>query len=514
MKKFSLLYVDDEEGNLIIFKDTFRRKFNVFTATSAMEGMKILDNNEIDLVLSDQRMPKMTGVEFLKHSLEKYPEPNRILITGHSDIDAIENAINSARIFQYIQKPWKTEKLTGVIEEALNIYQSEKDKVEHQNELKIAKEKAEGSDQLKTEFINNLSHEIRTPMNAIVGFTGMLEDDELETKDRKNYLTIIKNSVAQLLRIIDDILEISMLGSNKSTVLEKEVCLNHVLHEQYEIFDIKAKENKIPFYLKMELSDNESIIHTDESRLNKILSNLLENALKFTDNGSIELGYRILDETIEIYIRDTGIGIHEDNLDIIFEKFSQENKETSQKYGGIGLGLSIAKENTILLGGEIAVQSKKGEGSTFYVKFPFVKLQGKKEVEKTQVSQKNSNNYTILVAEDEELNYFVLEIILKKNFTNLTLLQARDGIQALEICNQNSNIDLVLMDLRMPGMDGFEATEKIKKIIPNVPIVAQSAYTTNEDKEKAFASGCDNFLSKPINEKSLIEMINKYLSSH
>lgn len=383
-----------------------------------------------------------------------------------------------------------------------------------EKELIKAKERAEESDRLKTEFINNMSHEIRTPMNGILGFASLLDEPDLTREKRRHYINIINNSGKQLLRVIDDILEISKLGTKQIQANENEFCLNDLLLDLFAIFDIKAKENKTPLYLKNGLSDRKSIIISDSGKLHKILSNLLENALKFTKQGFIEFGYKLIDNNLEIYVKDTGVGIRSDKHEVIFERFSQEDVEISKKVGGLGLGLSIAKENAVLLGGNIRLISEKEKGATFIVTIPY-KPVNKYEREFTEsdlYDTKKNRSKTILIAEDEEINYLFIEALLTKIFnTDFEILHAKNGNEAIDICKENHNIDLVLMDIKMPVMDGFEATKYIKQLRPDLPVIAQTAYSTRDDSRKAHLYGCDDFITKPVEEKQFKEIINKYL---
>jgi len=389
-------------------------------------------------------------------------------------------------------------------------------------ELIKAKEKAEESDKLKTEFIRNMSHEIRTPMNGIVGFTQFLSNNNLNNEEKEEYISIIQNSGNQLLRIINDILEISKLATNQVTATEQEICLNKLLHELLSVFEITAKRNKLPLLLKKKLTDTESTIYTDETKLNKILSNLLENALKYTPKGFVELGYYVKWDAkplqLIIYVKDTGIGVSRDNQSSIFSSFYQENKELSKNLGGLGLGLSIAQENAKLLGGKISIRSKKGKGSTFSITLPYkpANTSIKKRVQNKPIeisAKKKTNIYNVLIIEDEDMNYLYLKILLKDKIKlNCNILQARNGREAIEVCKKHNNISIAFMDLKMPIMSGFEATKRIRKIRPELSIIAQTAYITKEDKERAFSAGCDAFISKPINVETLTEILNKYLN--
>jgi signal transduction histidine kinase/CheY-like chemotaxis protein len=383
------------------------------------------------------------------------------------------------------------------------------EKININEALVRAKEKAEESNRLKTEFINNMTHEIRTPMNGIMGFSRLLNKKELSEEKREHYINIVNNSGKQLLRIIDDIIEISQLNTQQVKALKTSMCLNDVLLELFSIFDTKAKENKTPLYLIKPLNDEDSTIVSDESKLKKVLSNLLENAFKYTNKGSIELGYNLVDHVLHIYVKDTGIGIPKAKRKEIFERFSR-NVDISKNIGGLGLGLSIAQENTRLLGGTIELESELGVGSTFTIKMPYVKAKiGENPHDESDVMNEAP---VVLIAEDEEINFLYLETLIKDQLSlNCSILHAKDGKEAIMHCKENPNICMVLMDIKMPVMDGFEATREIKKLKPNLKIIAQTAYSTNEDQQKAMAAGFNDFFSKPMDEEALGKIMRKSL---
>ena len=378
------------------------------------------------------------------------------------------------------------------------------------NQLEEAKQIAEESSRLKSVFISNLSHEIRTPMNGIIGFANLLNEDNLTRETKKNFIQIIINSSNQLLRIIDDILEISKLETGQVRILEQDVNVNDLMVELFNIFNLKSKDNNLPIYLKRTLPDELSIIKTDRLKLSKILSNLLENALKFTNSGYIEFGYKCDGVEIEFYVKDTGIGIGKEMQETIFERFSQIDYNFSRKTGGLGLGLSIAKENTVLLNGNISLQSEKGKGSTFYVSIPYKPL--KEGAFQNEVYNKNLNGiFKILIAEDEQVNLLYMETLLKKIDDNIRIIRALNGEEAVNLCKENYPLDLVLMDIKLPVMNGIEATKQIKKIYPELPVIAHSAYSSNAEIEETMQAGFNEYITKPVRKEEIKHVLEQYL---
>lgn len=379
-------------------------------------------------------------------------------------------------------------------------------------ELIKAKEKAEESDRLKTAFLHNISHEIRTPMNAIVGFSGFLHDPNLNFEKRKQFTDIIVQSSNQLLSIISDIVNIATLEAGQEKIHEGEINLNSTLELLYEQFLIKAKKQHLIFNLKTFLSDHEDRIISDETKLVQILTNLIGNALKFTQQGSINFGYTIKNNELEFFVEDTGIGVHPEMHEKIFKRFRQVESTMERKFGGSGLGLSISKAYVELLGGKIWLISELDKGSTFFFTIPFKRAKQNTLLEKQIYIESEKGikeQSTLLVAEDEDSNFMLIEEQLSE--LNFNIIRALNGIDAVEIC-KSKNIDLVLMDINMPLLDGYEATKQIRFFNADIPIIAQTAYSTDNDMNRAFMSGCTDFISKPIKQKLLISKIREQLS--
>jgi len=401
----------------------------------------------------------------------------------------------------------KSEKSEQNLQIKNNQYEAINEELRETNcELSKAKEKSEESDRLKTAFLQNMSHEIRTPLNAISGFTGMLNKPELSEEKRKSFVSIIQNSSKQLISIVTDILTISSLETKQEKANFDKVCINNIIVDLLAIFKQQAQNQNISLYAKQQLSDKQSETYTDKTKITQILTNLLTNALKFTHEGFIEFGYNLKDSELEFYVKDTGIGIKQEFHEKIFERFRQADKSINKLFGGTGLGLAISKAFAELLGGKIWVQSELEKGSTFYFTIPYKPIN---EIDKnTTPTIQNQNFRTILVAEDEEYNFLFIEELLID--MDLKLIHAKDGRETIEIFKSNPNIDLILMDIKMPIMTGHEASIIIKELNTNIPIIAQSAYALEHERAK-YEGIFDDYLTKPINGEDLKQKVLKYI---
>ncbi len=388
---------------------------------------------------------------------------------------------------------------------------TEKKKIEQ--ELIKAKEKAEESDKLKTAFLHNISHEIRTPMNAIKGFSNLLRR-EFDADKRNSFIKIINKSSDHLLEIINDIVSIASVEAGQEKIKNTSFNLNETLKLVNQQIEPKAVEKGIK--LTLQAVDIKSVvdISTDETKLTQILLNLLNNALKFTDEGEISYGYSIVNNEVKFFVKDTGIGITEEHRNKIFNRFYQVDGSYTRVNEGTGLGLSLSKAYVELLKGKIWVNSEIGKGSEFFFTIPFKSSEKSDFISNMKTKSFNDDfcfedKKTILVAEDEETNYLLIKEYLSE--CNVKLLWAKNGMEACEISFSNRNIDLVIMDMKMPEMNGYEATKAIKKTLPDLTIIALTAYTLTEDKGRAKQAGCSAYLSKPINQTNLIDTLKLYV---
>lgn len=382
-------------------------------------------------------------------------------------------------------------------------------------ELFEAKQRAEESDKLKSAFLANMSHEIRTPMNGILGFSQLLGNPQLSKQEFDQYLGIIQRCSNQLLSIIDDLIDISKIESNQIKIFRSATDINQLLHELYLMFKSKVKPKGIELSYTLGLKDGKCMVSTDRGRVLQILTNLIGNALKFTKEGSIRFGYVKKDSVLEFYVEDTGIGIVPEMGSKIFERFMQYETDMVQQMGGTGLGLAISEAYVKKLGGEIWYESVPNKGSTFYFTIPYLPDETILQMPEKLADFGNGNelpliqNAHILIAEDDDVNFFVLEEMLQDHVAHI--YRAATGNQAVQQVRDNPEINLVLMDIKMPEKNGYEATKEIKEIKPHLPVIAQTAYAFISDKDKAFKSGCDDYISKPISKQELFKIISKHL---
>lgn len=381
-------------------------------------------------------------------------------------------------------------------------------------ELSEARRQALEADMLKTAFLNNLSHEIRTPLNGILGFMDFLHDPETPPEQLEQYARIITQSSSQLLDIINDLVQMASLDAGQERANEQPVHLTDIFSHLSDRFKPKAKNKNIGLQFAETGTHFPDTFNTDPEKLYQILSALVDNAIKFTSTGQITCQAELKGSTIQIMVRDTGIGIPKEHHKMIFEKFRQVFPTRDKTYGGNGLGLSIAKANCDLMGGSIRLESEMGKGSIFVVTLPYkitekadtLSPSGTEKAFRTKVAR---HSPTVVVAEDEWSNYMLLEQILKRY--GLNVIHYTNGKDTVEGCRNNPGVRLVLMDLKMPVLNGYEATRLLKKDYPDLPIIAITAYALSGDRERALDAGCDDYISKPVQKAKLIEILNHYL---
>jgi len=385
------------------------------------------------------------------------------------------------------------------------------DRIKKMNDdLILSKNKAEEADKLKSAFLANMSHEIRTPLNAILGFASFLKNPDINRDRTDEFVDIIDASGHQLLSIINDILEISQIESGHISITMERVNISKLLNELSVQFKKEATARNLDLVLNINNSAEDIVTRTDGSRVRQVLLNLLNNALKFTHEGKIEFAARVARNQVIFYVKDTGIGIDPDNQAVIFEPFRQVETTITRNYGGNGLGLSISRALVERLGGKISVNSVPNKGSIFSFTIPYI-TEKQPEVGEVRATPSNYDwkNHVILVAEDEIYNYRFIEEMLTA--TSAKVLHARDGIEAVELVRQNPDISLVIMDLKMPEMDGYKATELIKNLRPGLPVIAQTATVFNDIKEEGNRAAFDEYFSKPIEMKVFMQVIDAYL---
>lgn len=526
-----ILIVDDKPENLVAL-ETILKDFDVrvIKANSGNEALAKTIDYDFALALIDVQMPEMDGFETVKlmRQVEKTKFLPVIFLSAiYSEDHFLIQGIETGAV-DFIIKPFNTRILQGKVKVFLELYEQKKKLELEIEQRKItesflrdteklliqAKKKAEESDSLKTAFLANMSHEIRTPLTTIVGFAGLLTEKEVSPIEKKQYSEFISKSSESLITIINDILDVAKIEAGQLKTDIEPVDINMLLQEIRVTFKSKLmRMNKGHIHFLLDIPDETTLLNTDESRLRQIILNLLSNAAKFTLTGSIEFGYVLKSSQIEIFVKDTGVGIPEDKHELIFDRFHKiENPEVINS-SGTGLGLSIVKKLANMLGGNITVVSEINRGSVFTVTLPFAPSvnqvpHGEKLADSVPVNPNWASKH-VLIVEDEYPTYVLLASMLTP--TGLNVIWAKDGREALETMSCQKQIDAVLMDIKMPGMSGIETFTEFRKLNRSLPIIAQTAFAMTEDSERFREIGFDGYISKPIIVNELFKVLNNVL---
>ncbi|MGM0375898.1 MAG: PAS domain S-box protein [Bacteroidota bacterium] len=404
----------------------------------------------------------------------------------------------------------------GEITHFVGVKQDITEKKRYEQELIDAREKARESDILKAAFLQNMSHEIRTPMNAILGFSELAKMPSTSEEKRSSYLSIVIDSTHRLLNVVDDIVDISRLETGNLVLKSNSVKLKNFMLGLYEDYKNETGSEVVMRPPEIDKTLQSATILIDSARLRQVMEKLISNAVKFTRRGEIRLGCHKVGGAVRFYVEDTGIGIQPDMYNLIFQPFYQLDMGATRSFGGNGLGLTIASRIVEKMGGEIQVDSTPAKGSVFYFDtWPdnAGELEGLSESEEKLFHEKEHREFNILVAEDDEVNFILLREILKREFGEGTVkvIRATTGYEAIEIFREQENIDLVLMDVKMPDVDGVTATRQIKTINPDVPVIAQTALAMTSDRDEMIKAGCEGYLTKPIRRGLLIDTISRFL---
>ena len=561
----------DENGRIIGLIGIGR---DITERVQAQEQLVLLsravDQSPVTVVITDKKglieyvNPKFTQVTGYTLNEVKGENPN-VLQSGHQSQayyqklwDTILSGSNWKGEFKNKKKSGEFYWESAVISPLMNAYgeisffiavkEDITEKKKMMEELIRAKEQAEESDRLKSSFLANMSHEIRTPMNGILGFTGLLKEPKLTGEEQQEYIGIIEKSGARMLNIINDIINISKVESGQMDVTISETNINTQIEYIYTFFKPETEQKGIQLSYKSQLSKDKAVIKTDREKLYAILTNLVKNAIKFTSKGTVEFGYilknrnevagrdelknktdRVKEDDdrdkaclvstsseLEFFVKDTGVGIRNEQQGFIFERFRQASESLNRNYEGAGLGLSISKAYVEMLGGKMRLESAEGAGSAFYFTIPYQNSVQEENAPGSSPSGNKTDNsivpeslkLKILIAEDDEGSAKFISLAIKT--FGKEILQSQTGFQAVEICRNHPDIDLILMDIKMPEMDGYEATRQIRQFNKEVIIIAQTAYALEGDGEKAILAGCNDYLSKPIQRERLTDLMQKY----
>ncbi|HWB09358.1 MAG TPA: response regulator [Pirellulales bacterium] len=542
--KRTILYVDDEAENRVVFEASLDDRFRVLTAADVEEALSILARENVPVVVSDQRMPGKTGVDLFSIIRTRHPQTRRILLTAYTEPRAMIDAINHGQVYYFLQKPWDRSSIESVLVRAIEAYdlaialEQQSTVLARQNdELRAMQAHLEHASRLKSEFLANVSHEIRTPMTAVLGFADLLRDRLTAAEDLETIDTIKRNG-EYLLEIINDILDLSKIEAGSLHVEQRLCSPRGIVHEVAELMRPRCEAKG----LWLDVAIDEAVpgqVPSDALRLRQILVNLVGNAVKFTDRGGVRVAVRIEPcETttwcLHFDVVDSGIGISAERLKALFQPFSQLDSSMTRRFGGTGLGLAISRRLAQLLGGDIAVQSVPGQGSTFSLILatrhpsptgqPGQADENGADLQPAGYDNQKTDDTAVhpaslrlsgkfLLAEDGLDNQRLLSLILRGAGAELTIVD--NGKSAVEEAMKPAEIpyDLVLMDMHMPQLDGYEATAQLRRLGYRRPIIAVTAHAMTGDRQKCLDAGCDEVVTKPFNRVRLLQMISQCLEA-
>jgi len=532
LKNANILIVDDQEANINILLGLLDIEgyINVKSTTDPRDVNRLLSEFKPDLILLDLMMPHLSGFEVMDQikplvsgqtfipilvlTADISPETRqKALSNGARDFltkpfDLIEVGLRIKNLLEIKYLHQQLENQNQILEEKVEERTQE---LELSNkELLITRNKAEESNRLKTAFLNNISHEIRTPLNVILGFSPFVVEPGISQKEKEEYVSLINENSQRLINTVTDIMDMSLILSGNMNVKTDRITLFAIMLQLSDKFSGESARKNLEFKIADSTFPKYFSFFSDEELLLKALSHIVNNSLKFTKSGSITIGCEPKDDQIQFFVKDTGIGISEEAQKRILDAFMQENYANTRGHEGSGLGLSISDRIAKLLGGSLSIKSERNKGTTVFVTIPVRNTEKKPEIKSNPAVLRKKKLLSILIAEDDKPNYLYLETILKK-YTN-KLRRAETGAKTVEISRDNPDIDLILMDIKMPGMDGYEAVHQIRQFNKDVIIIAQTAYGLSGDRKKAIEAGFDDHISKPIMSHALVTLLDKYFT--
>lgn len=523
----NILIVDDQPANVAVLEGflQYQGYENIRSTTDPREVLQLFATFEPDIILLDLMMPYFSGFEVMDMLKPLIPEGTFLpilVLTADATSDAKQRAL-SGGASDFITKPFDLVEVglrirnllyTNYLQQQLlgqnqileqRVQERTIELIQANDALTLARDKAEASDKLKTSFIQNVSHEIRTPLNGILGFSALLTDSDLSQEEKDEFSNLLRASSQRLINTVTDYMDISLLVSNLMEIHPKQFDVGRLLFALKDEFATVCTSKDIEIVIQCPSENQSLLIENDEELLSKVLRHLIDNALKFSRKGVVVVDFDYTDDKLQFSIKDEGLGIATESQERVFEVFMQEDPSTTRGHEGSGLGLSICKGIVKLLGGDIYLKSEKGLGTTISFAIPYNGSKASaKQNEPSPVNEK-SKDPVVLIAEDDSSNRIFFELLIRKHCKRLHL--AENGREAVELCKANPDIDLVIMDIKMPVMDGIAATQLIRAFNKEVKIVAVTAYGKDQELNDFESLGFNDVLPKPLEKDDFLKRL-------